>query len=444
MAPLLIRLLFLAAAASACLFDWELEGRPAPEGVRMRRQDTDLTPIGEGNRWENEIPRGVGTQPADTVVTHIMNPGEIRAAVDALAEEFDLDVFDLPEETHEGAVMFGGRLGARCPRTLLTAGIHGRERGGPDNLVYFIADLLWAQREETGLVYGGRHFSHDDVGKALGTGILFVPLQNPDGVAHDQANGDCWRRNRNPEAPVDLNRNFDYVWDVQTKFAPEVAERAASEDPTKEMYHGTKAFSEPETRNIKWVLDENLSISWAMDIHSPAAVVGYSWGEDYNQYMDPDMNMLNDEYDSKRGLQRDPEDSQYNAYRDCDAWKADAFVAGRVANAMIGSAGNPYISVVQAISLYATSGDLSDYISARHVMDPSKPAAHGLTMEFGADAAGACATYHGVADFNDNIRQAGAGLMEFLIAAADEGDNGVGCAEDSGSESDNDSDSDDE
>lgn len=427
MAPLLIRLPLLAAAASACLMDWEIEGRPAPDAVRMRRQATSTTPIGEGNRWEGEVPRGLGTQPENTTVTHVMNPAEIRSALDALAAEFELEVFETPEETHEGAVMFGGKLGASCPRAVLTAGIHARERGGPDNLVYLVADLLWAQREETGLTYGGRRFTNDDVNKVLGNGLLFVPLQNPDGVAHDQAENDCWRRNRNPDGAVDINRNFDYLWDFKTGFAPDVADNVASEDTNIETYHGTEVFSEPEARNVKWVLDENPSLTWAMDIHSMAGLVGYSWGEDYNQYTDPDMNFLNEAYDGVRGVMRDGEDTQYSAYMDRDVWRTDSFVAQRVANAMVSAAGFTQIVAIQAINLYATSGDLSDYVSARHLANETAPPAHGFTMEFGTGSSDPCPFYFPEKDFNDNIRAVGAGLMEFLVAAADEEDNGVEC-----------------
>ena len=427
MAPLLLRLPLFAAAAAACLLDWELQGQPAPESVRMRRQTTDTVPIGEGNRFKDEVPRGVGTQAADTVVKSIMNPAEIRSALDSLAKEFDIEVFETPEETHDGNVMFGGKLGNSCPRAIITAGIHARERGGPDNLVYFIADLLWAQREKTGITYGGRWYTNADVNKALDAGIVFVPLQNPDGVAHDQAENDCWRKNRNPEGTVDLNRNWNYLWDFRNKFSPEVADNVASDDPEVETYHGTEAESEPETRNVKWVLDGHPSLTWAADIHSMAGVVLYSWGEDFNQHTNPAMNALNASYDGVRGVQRDGPDTQYMAYIDRDVWRSDSFVAQSIANGMMGAAGNPEIPPVQSINLYATSGAISDYISARSLLGNGDPLMHGLTIEFGRASKDPCPFYMAEGEFNDNIRAVGAGLMEFLLSAADEGWNDAKC-----------------
>lgn len=427
MAPLMLQIPLLAAVASACLTDWEMEGLAAPEGLRVRRQTTNTVPIGEGNRWEDEAPRGLGTQPADTTVTSIMNPAEIRSALDSLAEEFDLEVFETPEQTHENATMFGAKLGAGCPRTIITAGIHARERGGPDNLVYFISDLLWAQREETGLTYAGRRYTNDEVNKALSTGIVIVPLQNPDGVAHDQAENDCWRKNRNPDAAVDLNRNWDYLWDFKTEFHPSVAEGVASEDPESETYHGTEVWSEPETRNVRWVLDENPSLSWALDIHSMASVILYSWGDDFNQADDPSMSFLNDEYDGLRGVQQDDEDTQYLAYLDRDVWKTDAFISQRVSNAMMAATGHAVILPLQSINLYATSGAISDYISARGLADESLGLMHGFTMEFGQPSEDPCPFYMEEEEFNNNLRQTGAGLMEFLLATAEEKPNDVSC-----------------
>lgn len=455
MTRLLTRLPLLAAAAAACLHPREEAGLPGPEGVRVRRETAEaIVPIGTGDHWANDtVPRGLGTRPSGTKVTSIMNPEELRSAVDALAAEFDFEVGETPNETHEGAAMFYAKVGgAGCDasyRTLLTAGIHARERGGPDNLVYFISDLLWAEREGTGVSYGGRHFSKEDVKKALGTGIVFMPLLNPDGVAYDQAEDNCWRRNRNPDGPVDLNRNFDYLWDFRRKFSPEVADFVASDDPDIEVYVGTAPFSEPETRNVKWVLDENPSIEWSFDVHSIAGLVIYSWGEDFNQMTDPDMDFRNSDYDDVRGIKVEEPGEHYSAYRAPELWQADSFVAQRVANAMMGATTHLRIPItaVQGILLSPTSGSLSDYVSSRGVSNPSGGATHGLTLEFGQDSRLDCSFYHPEEEFNLNMQQASAGLMEFLLGAADEGLAEMNCnqhGDDSDSDSDRDSDSDDD
>ena len=65
-----------------------------------------------------------------------------------------------------------------------------------------------------------------------------------------------WRKNRNPESAtvcgssdkdgfgfgVDLNRNFGHHWSDSSRTAT---------DPCHYNYHGSEAFSEPESRAIK-------------------------------------------------------------------------------------------------------------------------------------------------------------------------------------------------
>lgn len=451
MVRLLTRLPLLVTAAAACLHPREEAGLPT-EGIRIRRDAAEATvPIGTGDRWANgTVPRGLGTQPAGTKVTSIMTPEEVRSAIDALADEFDFEVGETPNETHEGATMFYAKVGgAGCDasyRTFLTANIHARERGAADNLVYFISDLLWAEREGTGVVFGGKHYSMADVKKALGTGIVFMPMLNPDGVAYDQAEDNCWRRNRNPDAPVDLNRNFDYLWDYKAKFADRISEFVASDDPNIEVYVGTSAFSEPETRNVKWVLDENPSIEWSFDIHSYAGLIIYSWGEDFNQFTDPDMDFRNSAYDDRRGIKIEEPGEHYSAYRAKDLWQSDSFVAQRVANAMAGATQHLRIPItaIQGILMAPTMGSLSDYVSSRGVSDPSSPDTHGLTLEFGQSGPiEDCPFYYDEEDFNFNIQGVGAGLMEFLLGAADDGLAEVNCnSHDDDSDSDSDSDDD--
>ena len=159
-----------------------------------------------------------------------------------------------------------------------TAGVHSRERGGPDNLIYFISDLLYAQKHSTGLTYGAKSFSKADVIKALNTGIVFFPLVNPDGLWHDQKTDSLWRKNRNPadatpgvEATigVDINRNYDFLWHFRRHFHSSACASTtlASDRPIDETYHGRYAFSEPETRNVALVFDQFPRLRWYMDIH---------------------------------------------------------------------------------------------------------------------------------------------------------------------------------
>lgn len=148
--------------------------------------------------------------------------------------------------------MIGGQVGGngKCTnaaRIFLEAGIHARERGGPDGLLFFIGDLLYANATGTGLAFGSRTYTNAQVKTALGAGIVFLPLVNPDGVAYDQTSNTCWRKNRNPASStgtaasigIDLNRNLDFLWNFPALFATSAQTTAlASTSPSQETYHG--------------------------------------------------------------------------------------------------------------------------------------------------------------------------------------------------------------
>ena len=162
---------------------------------------------------------------------------------------YGISTFTTPYTTYNGATISGGKVGgngtcSNAYRVYLNAGIHARERGGPDGLLFFIGDLLYANKNNVGLKFGAKSYTAAQVKRAFATGIVFVPLSNPDGVAYDQTSNSCWRKNRNPNTStgsssvgVDLNRNFDFVWDLN-KWAPSVRNSVASTSPSSEVYHG--------------------------------------------------------------------------------------------------------------------------------------------------------------------------------------------------------------
>lgn len=438
----------LLEAAQACLLPHERDPT-LPGGYLHRRQsDSDLDsyateeyfeyvanyslPVAANttDRFEGgEVaPRGLGSQDPDTTFTEALNVIEIRSAIEALAKEFpEVQLFELPEKTHDGNTMFGAKVGNQtCDdayRIFLMTGIHARERGGPDNLIYFIADLLWARREGTGLVYGNREYDNDDVNTALSTGIVFLPLVNPDGVAFDQQTNLCWRKNRNPDGPVDLNRNFDFLWNFTQHFAPGVD--PASTDPDSEIFYGTAPFSEPETKNVKWVYDNHKLINWFMDIHSFADLVMHPWGDDTNQDDDPRQNFTNPAYDGKRGVINDTEEYQYESYIETTDWSRAENTARRVALAMTDGNGGRDVAFGQGASLYPTSGASDDYAYSRGLADRSLTLVRGFGVEFGVgnELMGeiSCPFYPNETFFNMNIRSMGSGIMEFLLAAVEEG-----------------------
>lgn len=79
--------------------------------------------------------------------------------------------------------------------------------------------------------------------------IYFVPVVNPDGYVYNQTTnpngGGSWRKNRRNNGTcfgVDLNRNYNYGWGLNS---------GSSSDPCSETYRGPSAGSEPEIQAIK-------------------------------------------------------------------------------------------------------------------------------------------------------------------------------------------------
>jgi murein tripeptide amidase MpaA len=182
----------------------------------------------------------------------------------------------LPNASVEGRPVYalcmraGG--GEERRAVLIVGGTHARELMNPDAIVEFAVDLLVSHVNGTDLVYGGRTWSALDVRIILETlDLWLLPCLNPDGRHHVMTVDDLWRKNRrdNPGTPcdgVDLNRNLDVLFGV--------TEGQTSCSPCSDVFCGPSAFSEPETRNVKHLLDTR-RIYCFVDVHSYSELVLY-------------------------------------------------------------------------------------------------------------------------------------------------------------------------
>lgn len=434
--------LLLAAfgLTSACLLPHELKAEadyrlhgiiPKPRPMLKTRQSTRDMPIGKGDRFKDGtvVPRGLGVEDRD--LGQILNVKEVESALKALAEEYnEVKLFIPPHTTYEKRSLHGAVIGDTA-RAFIMSGIHARERGGPDDVVYFIADLLQAKKAGTGLKYGGKTYTNKDVLKALAAGVVVLPLVNPDGVAYDQNTSSCWRKNRNPASAtgdsdigVDLNRNFDFLWDYVKAFSTGLVNWATSSDlPASEIFHGKAPLSEPETKNVAWVMDTYKQLSWFLDLHSYGGDVLFAWGDDNAQSLDATMNFNNSKYDGKRGIIGvDPENALYREFITTVDLDQQQSLAQRMTQEM-SSAGPTRYEAKQSCELYPTSGTSADYALSRyygHKCGASK--IQGLTLEFGLANmdGGACPFYPNKNLYHQYMREVSVGLMEFLMNAAEE------------------------
>lgn len=346
-----------------------------------------------------------------------LNVTELDSALTALHGAYPqlTELITAPHPTHEGRTCRLLRLGTQpadaADGILLLGGVHAREWVPPDALVSLAADLLEAYSRGTGLGYGDVDYPADDVRRLLQTLNVFVfPCVNPDGRAHSQGTDANWRKNRRP-APagadprcvgVDVNRNFDFLWDHTAHFAPDSGVSASADPCDYQVYRGPAAESEPETRNVVWVLDSYPRIRWHVDVHSAVPVILHSWGSDTNQSSKPEDNFRNPALDGERGRPGD-EFGEYISGHDEGIGVA---LADRMRAGVHAVRGGDY-PVEQAMTLYPTSGASDDYAFSRHFADPARTLTYAWTVECGSSFQPPYAEAENV------IREVSSGLLRF-------------------------------
>ena len=324
----------------------------------------------------------------------------------------------LPNLTWEGrqchAIKIANGSDHWRPGVFFLGGVHAREWGSADILINFVEQLEQAFGSGTGLAFGSCTFSAADIRGIVDTlDIIVFPQANPDGRNYSMTADAMWRKNRRTAAPnsaacpgVDINRNYDFLWDFPTYFNPAAGVVDSTDPcdagfPDNGTYHGPAAFSEPETQNAKWVFDAFPQVGYFVDVHSYSQDILYSWGDDEDQSADPSMNFTNPAFDGARGMSGD-------AYREYIP-PGDFATAISLANAMHDGVkafrGTDY-TVKSAYNLYPTAGTSQDYAYSRHFTDPGKRKVISYTAGMGSGVPAALqrdAEHHP----GDHVRPAG-------------------------------------
>jgi murein tripeptide amidase MpaA len=307
------------------------------------------------------------------------------------------ELIKLPEQSVEECTIRTIRIrsGEGQPDgVLLIGGTHARELINPDLLLGLAWKLCFAYANGLGLNFGapkkvptsgpagaslapsgpgdlpGKRYSADEIRRLVeGLDIFIVPNINPDGReyvrSHYEEEWD-WRKNRSRNSDgsfgTDLNRNYDFLWN----------ELIGSTSSTQEddNYHGCDAFSEPETRNVRWLLGSYPDIMCLADIHSYAEAILHPWSDADNQSNVPSMNFRNPYWNGRR------EEPGYGEYMPA----VDEFIlinrGQRVADAIAAVGGRRY-AVGQSLELppplgYPSSGSSKDYAYSRHFLGPAR------------------------------------------------------------------------
>ncbi|XP_053614047.1 zinc carboxypeptidase-like [Plodia interpunctella] len=132
---------------------------------------------------------------------------------------------------------------------VVEGGIHAREWISTAFVTYLLYKILHAPAE------ADENFQKI----AFAYNWVFVPLLNPDGYEYSHTKDRLWRKNRNNNNGVDINRNFDIAFGTI----------GISKHETSEIYCGAKAFSERESVAMYNLLEKyNGTVEYYMAFHS--------------------------------------------------------------------------------------------------------------------------------------------------------------------------------
>jgi murein tripeptide amidase MpaA len=359
----------------------------------------DVQEAGKARQAEVRSFAAVGAAAVSSVAAsnHYLNVDDVETSLAAAAAAPNTaftKLIALPNKTWEGrdchAIKIANGNQPGRPGVFLLGGIHAREWGSSDILINFVEQLCNAFRTNTGITLGGINFTAAQVQQIVNQKDIYVfPQANPDGRRHSMTAAADWRKNRRP-APagssspdcvgVDLNRNYDFLWNYTTHFAHNAPVRNSTNPCDPEIYIGPAPGSEPETKNVVWLLDNFSNIQFFIDIHSYAEDILYSWGDDDDQTTKQQMNFQNAAFDGKRGIAND---TAYKEFIPSADKTAAVKLAKQMRTAIQAVRGRDY-TVMQSMSLYPTAGTSDDYAYSRHLADPSKPKILSYTIEWGS------------------------------------------------------------
>ena len=303
-----------------------------------------------------------------------MNVAEIEAGVAALADAYPetCTLIPLPNASGEGRQSHALRIGppetparpassssaastpaSGCPPTLLSILRPTCSRLMPLERGCATATRASPPRRSEDLVEG--------------FGIILFPCVNPDGRHYSQTVEPMWRKNRRkvrPDVPLcrgrpqpQLRRALGFPAALRARLRGERLRRSLPSAGLRRP----EAASEPETRNVVWLIDQHPATRWFIDVHSYVPAIYHTWGFDENQSSDPDMSF------QQPGLRRPTRPGGRRLQRVRAGGRPRR--AGRAGQGderrHRRGGGSPY-EFGQSFALYPTSGTSDDYAYTRH------------------------------------------------------------------------------
>ncbi len=351
-----------------------------------------------------------------------LNVSQVESALNVLSgppNNTFTQLINLPHSTWEGrscrALKIAGGPATDRIGVYFIGCLHAREWGSADILVHFIDRVTDAYHNNTNLTLGGKTFSAaaiKDIVEKLD--ILIFPQVNPDGRHYSTTADPMWRKNRRPALPgstnpscvgVDLNRNFDFLWNFSLYFHPSAGVVNSTNPCDPEIYIGPSAISEPETANVVWLFDNYPNIRFFIDVHSYTEKILYNWGDDQNQITDSSMNFQNSAYNALRGIK---DDAAYREYIDACDQDTAIELATRMKNGIQAVRGKSY-TAQSSYALYPTAGTSTDHAFSRNFVNRETGKVQSFVIEWGQEFQ---PPYSEMANIIQDIT---AGLIDFCL-----------------------------
>jgi hypothetical protein len=258
----------------------------------------------------NEFPDTSITSTDDSERTDYRHLDDYYEELDAVHAAYpDLTRLEVIGHGHEGRPIIAleissapGQADGR-PEHIHTALTHAREWPTGE----FVMDLAW---------YLTENYGHDDRVTDIvdDVRVWLIPVLNPDGFHYSRTQSPTWRKNRNPAAGVDLNRNFAHMWGGP----------GSSGDPSSNTYRGTAPFSEPETQALRDFVAVRHPIT-VIHSHVQGGRWLYPWAHTEDAPPDPELAALAAESVQWSGYRDQQWIDMYQASGESVDWSYEAF-----------------------------------------------------------------------------------------------------------------------
>ncbi len=228
-------------------------GRPFAEILADRAQAAGPEAVPGDNRYF-------------TVAEINQEMADLAAQYPDIAKVVDLSALPGASKTAQGRSIFALKVSNKVneeedqPGIIVAAQHHCRELNAPFMVIGAMRRLLASSVNDSVLsqvIYENE--------------IYFVPMVNPDGVAHVWSVDNWWRKNRRNNGDgsfgVDLNRNYPTRWATNC---------GSSSNTSSNTYHGPGPASEPEVQTMR-ALAEYLRPELYLDFHSSGQEVLFTY-----------------------------------------------------------------------------------------------------------------------------------------------------------------------